>query len=534
MKCITRFFCLMLMMVFTATAVLTGCGTAENEKPQESASSSTVQSIKQSEESTVDSNAIDISKEVKLIMYLVGDKQPDADAVYEEVNKKLKQDINATVQVKYMSWADYTTKYNLIFASGEDFDCVYTGGWVGYAQQASKNGFLKIDQEIVNKYAPDYFKTVSKESWDQVKVNGNIYMLPYLHQQMAGHWLVNYRGDLSGKYALPEINSIETLENYMFTIAKKEKSVKVFDGNIDNLSKFMTRLYYNQPANLASFTLEPDLFYYKMDDDSGKVVYALDDPTYLEMLKKAQTYSDSGIWSKEILAQKNSNDDSYKLGKSAINTTHIEQTMANYADITINHPDWKPQYVDLQSDKIHNASSASNGGLGIHATSRNPERVMMMMNLFATKKDYYDLTTYGIEGKHYTAVGDNKLKSTEEGLKNFPPKQNCPWGWERTEFIRYSDVLPDEVINIEKNWEAKGLASKSALAAFNFIDTNVMNELAACSNLFKIKGYILLAGLSKDPEADMKALNDDLKKAGIEKVQLEIQKQVTEFLASIK
>lgn len=534
MKRLKRFFWFVLVVSFTAAAVLSGCGAAEDEVAKGSTGSSTVQSTQQSEATATDSNAIDTSKEVKLIMYLVGDKQPDADLVYQEVNKKLKQDINTTVSVKYMSWADYTTKYNLIFASGEEFDCVYTGGWVGYAEQAAKNGFLKIDQEMVKKYAPDYFEVVPKESWDQVKVNSNIYMLPYLHQQMAGHWLVNYRGDLKEKYNLPEISSVDTLENYMFTIAQKEKGIKVFDGNIENLMKFMTRVYYSQPNNLASFSLSPDMFYYKMDDNSGKVLNALEDPAYLEMLKKAKTYADAGVWAKEILAQKNSNDDSYKLGKSAINTTHIEQTMANYADITINHPDWKPQYVDLQADKIHNASSASNGGIGIHATSQNPERVMMMMNLFATKKDYYDLTTYGIEGKHYTAVGDNKLKSTDEGLKNFPPKQNCPWGWERTEFIRYSDVLPDEIINVEKNWEAKGLASKSSLAAFNFIDTNVKNELAACNNLFKVKGYILLAGLSKDPEADLKLLNEDLKKAGMDKIQQELQKQVTEFIASIK
>jgi len=531
MKKVARFICLMVVLTFSATTLLAGCGkTASEQKPEQSTSQSS-QSV---ETSTSNQNAIDTSKAVKLIMYLVGDKQPDADAVYEEVNKKLKADINTTVEVKYLSWADYTTKYNLIFASGDDFDCVYTGGWVGYAQQAAKNGFLKIDKENVKKYAPDYFEAVPTESWDQVKINGNMYMLPYLHQQMAGHWLVNYRGDLREKYNLPVIDSTEALENYMLTVAKNEKGMKVFDGNIDNLLKFMTRVYYNQSNNLASFTLDPDLFYYKMDDNTGKVVYSLDDPAYLDMLKKAKSFADAGVWAKEILAQKNSNDDAYKLGKSALNTTHIEQTMANYADIMINHPDWKPGYADLQADKIHNASSASNGGIGIHATSQNADRVMMMMNLFATKKDYYDLTTYGIEGKHYTAVGENKLKSTEVGLKNFPPKQNCPWGWERTEFIRYSDVLPDEIINVEKNWEAKGLASKSPLAAFNFVDTNVKNELAACGNQYKMGGYILQAGLSKDTEADLKKLKEDLTKAGIEKIQQELQKQVDEFLKSVK
>jgi ABC-type sugar transport system, periplasmic component len=518
----------MVITVFPMTMLLTGCGNGTVEQKSTQTEAQTTQAA------TTNSTAIDTSKEMKLIMYLVGDKQPDADLVYEEVNKKLKTDINTTVELKYLSWADYTTKYNLIFASGEDFDCIYTGNWVGYAQQAVKNGFLKIEKEMVQKYAPDYFAVVPAEAWDQVKINGSMYMLPYLHQQMGSHWLVNYRGDMAEKYKLGEINSIESLDNYLFAIAKNEKGLKAFDGNIKNLMDFMTRVFYNQPANLASFSLDPDLFYYKMDDNSGKVINAIEDPAYLEMLKKAKTYADAGVWAKEILAQKNTNDDNYKSGKSSIATTHIEQTMANYADLMAHHPDWKPQYADLQPDKIHFSSSASNGGIGIHATSKNADRVMMMINLFATKKDYYDLTTYGIEGKHYTAVGDNKLKSTEEGLKNFPPKSNCPWGWERTDFIRYSDTLPDSLINTEKTWMAKGLASKSPLSAFNFVDTNVKNEIAACGNIFKTRGYILLAGLSKNPEEDLKILGDDLKKAGIEKVQQELQTQVDAFLQSIE
>jgi uncharacterized protein YceK len=83
MKSGKKLVSLMLGVVFTAAVVLSGCGTVKEEGTKATTGSSTVQSTIQSETSAADSNALDTSKEAKLVMYLVGDKQPDADLVYE-------------------------------------------------------------------------------------------------------------------------------------------------------------------------------------------------------------------------------------------------------------------------------------------------------------------------------------------------------------------------------------------------------------------------------------------------------------------
>lgn len=59
-----------------------------------------------SSDSTTMVNGVDISEELELTMYLLGDPQPDAELVYEEVNKKRKKDLNTTLKVKYIPWAD--------------------------------------------------------------------------------------------------------------------------------------------------------------------------------------------------------------------------------------------------------------------------------------------------------------------------------------------------------------------------------------------------------------------------------------------
>ena len=35
----------------------------------------------------------------------------------------------------------------------------------------------------------------------------------------------------------------------------------------------------------------------------------------------------------------------------------------------------------------------------------------MVLDLFRNNREYYDLTWYGIEGKHYTAIGDTGYSS---------------------------------------------------------------------------------------------------------------------------
>ena len=89
-------------------------------------------------------------KEVKLKMYLIGDKPKDFDSVYEKVNERMKEEINATLEVNFIPWSDMTTKYQLLFQSGEDFDLIFTAaGWGYYSQVATKNGFLELTDELL-------------------------------------------------------------------------------------------------------------------------------------------------------------------------------------------------------------------------------------------------------------------------------------------------------------------------------------------------------------------------------------------------
>jgi len=513
---------LLLVMALLVTTFLPGCGA--KDEPVTKSDTSTASG-------TTTANTL---PEVKLVMYLVGDAQPDAGLVYDEVNKKLQKDINTTVQPKYLAWADWQKKYALIFASGEEFDCIYTADWALYADQSTKNAFMELNQDMVKKNMPEYYAQVPETWWNQLKIQNKIFMIPYLNPQVVGHEMVFIRGDIREKYNLPEVKTVDDFDNYLLTIAKNEKLMKGYEGQPGTLTRLVNKIYYKQPKNLYFFYVNPGVFTAKLDDPEGKVMYALDDPDYLAALKRTKKLADAGVWSKNILSTKTLERENIKAGKSAFEVNQSDAAIYFVNDMNTLHPEWKPEVVDLSPDKIHESSAPTRSGLAINAKSKNADRVMMMMNLFGTNREYYDLTTYGISGKHFEPIGDRKIKVLEEGVKKFSPKTNCPWGWERTEFMRFPDNVPDSIVNNDANWIKNGVASTTPLVSFSFVDTNVKNEVAACDNLFSMRGMALITGQLKDTEGELAKLKADLKKAGVEKIQAELQKQVTEYMNTFK
>lgn len=91
---------------------------------------------------TEGSGDIDTSKFVKISYLVLGDKPKNGqfEKVLAEVNKIMKEKINAELEWKWIEWADWQTKYNLALASGEPYDLITIGtDWLdtwGNAQRA--------------------------------------------------------------------------------------------------------------------------------------------------------------------------------------------------------------------------------------------------------------------------------------------------------------------------------------------------------------------------------------------------------------
>lgn len=465
-------------------------------------------------------------KEVKLKMYILGDKPKDADAVYAKMNELLKQKINATIDVNFISWGDQPTKYPLLFSSGEDFDLVFTASWCYYNQIATRNGFLELTPELLQKYAPQSWKNEPKIAWEQAKINNKIYMIPN-DQSEFSYKVFGIRGDLREKYNIPEIKNMADLEKYYDAIVKNEKDiVPLINGGIQNLQEPLEMQPNKFAAITGTYATDPILAY-DMTDTTGKIFSIIDTPQYKDYVVKMKEYADKGYWSKSSISSKETKDDGFKAGKAASMVWNIGTVAKDIKIMNEAHPEWKAEVVDILPGAKKFVAPYTSNGVAINANSKNPERALMALDLLRYDRDIYDLTFYGIKGTHWEAVGDTQYK-TLAATANFPAGNVCPWGWHTP--INRTDVNQPAIVDQLNNKWLKEDTIHNPLETFTFDDSKVKNEMAAINTVITQYGLPLHFGITDDPVKGIEVYKQKLKAAGLEKVIKEVQTQADAFI----
>lgn len=514
------------MLVFSLLIV--GCSSGEKKSETASKKEETEKSeVKKEEATAVEDDKVDTSEFVKLKMYLFGDKAPDTDKVYAEINKMLKEDINAEIEVAFMSWGDYEQRYPLAFASGEDFDVAYAASWAFYNTQATKGGFLEITQDMLEKYAPLTAETMYKDAWEQAKVDGKVFMLPMNYKELSGY-VYMVRGDLMEKYSISDIKSIDDFENYLDVIAKNEPQMIPIDIGSEFDMQFVFDRLWNQATYDNAISAGPwqlGLYVDKAEPTSG-VHHISEHPAYSGIIKKIKGYKDSGYWSKSALVNKVTSKESFISGKGAAVMLNLNDAKGTYTSIISAHPEWDVKVFDAQHDVPAKTISFLGNGMGIHAKSKNPERALMFLDLLRNDERYHDLMSFGIEGVHYKKIDEKTITPTDL-TSNYTIDGNCNWGIRNDKFWKQVQGGIPNYQEIHGKWIAS--AQPEAMLGFNFNDSTVKNEVATMTNIAKTDNKVLILGFVDDVD---KAIADIQKKydiAGIEKIKEEMEKQIEEY-----
>ena len=474
----------------------------------------------------------DTSKEVKLIMYLLGDRTADFDTVFAKINEKLQEKINATLEVKFMSWGEWEQKYPLVFASGEDFDIIYSADWAMYNSQASKQGFWEITLEALEAYAPLTAATMYPDAWEQAKVDGRVYMLPMNYKELTAYVFL-VRGDLMAKYGIEEIASMDDMEKYLDAIAQNEPGMIPIDVGSD----FDARMIYDRfweaatagrleklnPMQLMGFTLS--------NEDTVRVFNETEDPAFLEAVAKLQDWKNRGFWSKSAIVNTQNNKESFAAGKGGAAIMNINTAKGEYTSIMHAHPEWDVRVVDAQFGTPAIVQSYLANGMCIFSRSKNPERALMALDLLRNNEELHDLFCYGIEGVHYTKLSDGKIELTDANA-NYPYDGNCNWGIRNDIYWKSVEGGIPNYNELYEGWIATAYAGK--FSTFTFNNESVKNQVAAINEIYNTDIKLLYLGFTDDPAADIARIQEKLKAAGAEKVYEEMSRQAQAFMDSLK
>lgn len=470
-------------------------------------------------------SGLDIAGEVRLKLLLIGGKPADYEEVFGELNKLLKERINATVEAEFLDWSDWSQKYPLKFASSEDFDIAYTANWAFYYDQALKGAFVPLTEDLLARYAPRTWASMPETAWEQAKVNGRLYMVPNNNQEMTDK-VVIIREDLRKKYGLEPVNSPETFAAYVKAVGAGEPGMSAYGAKPADGWKWheldQILLEQRNDWNLVDYSMP---LAYRLDDPEGRVFNVYDTPEFGSLLAYYKDLADHNGWSRNTITNKNDVWQDMLAGRVASYAHNLGTVAANLAEMRRDMPTYEGAIADLiPSGKKIGAISTQNG-LAIHAASRNAERSLMLIDLLQNDKEIHDLAMYGIAGKHYVPVGDDKMESGPDagryaGFSN--------WGW-NSPLNRTDASYPREAADMLEDWKAG--QHRFPLETFVFNDAAVKNEVANVGNVMIRYAIPLEYGLIRDLDQGRAELLGQLEAAGIGKIRQELQAQIDAFLS---
>jgi putative aldouronate transport system substrate-binding protein len=473
---------------------------------------------------------VDTSEEVHIVGYLLGSAPKGMDDVMTELNKKLKDKINATLEIRYLDWADYQTKYPLVLAAGEDVDFMYAADWCMYSQEANKNAFREITEADLSKYMPRHYAAQDPVAYKEGKINGKLYMISTSTPDKRCTCLA-YRKDLADKYNIKNLNKLSDFTDYFKAISENEKDI--------------APMYFSSSYETPAFTLACE----KGEEiclgaDTG-LCYGLEDktidlkPMYESPYSDAYKYGfsimkqwyDAGYVNKDILSNTVTSRDAFVEGKSAVamgNSIDMQSMLAAAKD-----KGYEVGIIPLL-DAQGKTSSVSylNNGVAIAATSQHPERTMMALDLIMEDRDFNYLAYYGIEGKNYVITADNKI-ALPDGVtadnNTYPPDSAGFWFTNKDQFLPMA-TWSDEYIDLKK--KIPDMLYTNPCTAFIPNEDNIQTETANIKQVMQQYALPLEVGMVDNVDDAMATLEKNLKAAGIEDVQKEVQAQTDAYMSN--
>ncbi len=479
----------------------------------------------------------DISKEVTLKwMYIGSNNVTDDKAVMEKVNAYLKEKINAKLEMIWRGWgADFDDRVQLAVNSGEKIDIYFTCSWTPnneYAAMSKKGVHVRLDNpdnNLLEKYAPDLFKSLDPVLADAAKTEGadgfGIYGIP-TYKEIAQQ----YTWDLN----------MDTLKKYGYT-ADDIKDFYEFGPILDKIKKGEGKNYF--PLNPETAVLERtvnnsdlidanSLLSYVFDPvdptKSGtKIVSRYETPEYKKFVEKMHEYYQAGYVNPEMANS-----------QTMTNALVAAQNTAQYAIGTqVYLPGYEYQtsatrkievaYKPAQSGII-STTSARGAMHAISTASDNPERALMLLNLVNTDPTLFTMLEFGLEGVHYTKESDGSVKFNVDMRNTYRPWKA---GLGNQFNLPRESTDPANILEMLDSFNKLG--KPVPILGWAFDAEPVKKEIAALASIVQGHRDPLNAG-SVDPATKLPEFISALKANGIDAVVAEAQKQLDAFMAAKK
>ena len=534
---------LLLAVLMLASVCLVGCDKApqnEDTKPAQTKPAETADDTKATEPAKPE------LEEATIQVWIGGPgKQKDSDEVWEKFNEMLQAYVpNTTVEFSVMTTAEYGTHFDQMLASGEPVDLAWIANWVTGGTQANiDDGNLMPISELLDTYGQGIKEEIGDLAVDIHRTSdGELYYLPCwqgLYQTKMGIYVPTELAELAGPTWLEDTTKIvdewynvnpsaenyaKVMDQFIIYLQAAKDAGKLY-GGLTN-SKFMG---WNYTQNLAKASEWAGIA--RLDDTFTVQDLAQTEHYKVACQKFAEMYQ-KGLIREDIASVDTSAFSFVTNGEFTENTCILLQQ--NYLSEHARESYEKAAGVPVSVIPIERAGVLGKGdatATAIPYCADEPERAMMVLNAIYTVPELYQLLIYGIEGKHYTDNGDGTI-TTSYGAEGTAEADYGLWRWTigtcRNSLVTQADT-PGYYQALA---EAEKSAGKNIFANFTFDKTEVADIVSALSALRQEYEPILSKGyMGADWEASYNKFIEERKKAGIDKLIEEYNKQIQAYIA---
>lgn len=457
----------------------------------------------------------------------------DTDKVIQALNEYTRDKIGVEIDYKVMANPDYKEKMPNLINAGEYFDICFTSNWTtDYLQFVGKDAFLDIT-ELLPQYAKETWEFIPEAEWDAVRVNGSIYGVPS-YKEMGWQGGIVYNSDMAAAYGI-DMSAVKTLEDYtavLQTVAEKSKAEGKDVVGVSGLTNAwsMSTPYESLTGNpqLPAAAAVPEFQNFTdMADQQVFNQYASEE--YMNYCKTVRSWNQAGYLGGDPVnydSDTANRDNDFNNG--ALFSYFIQYAPGTAESMTASSGHGV-QFLPLM-DPLFETRSAMGGLLAISSASEYPEKALEFINLLNTDEYVGTLIRHGIEGEHYTAVGDNQVDKTMGGTLT-DNGYDYTYGWQfGTPFNQKWDIsYPD---NIEELFQAYNDAAViSPNNGFTFDAVPVETQVAALTNVISEYAPSLETG-SVDPESYIPQFLSALEANGAQTLLDEVNNQLTQFKAA--
>lgn len=437
--------------------------------------------------------------------------------ISEQISKYTEPALNSNVEITRIGFGNYSTQLSLKLFSREKFDL-----FIPMEQPAEyiNAGLLQPVTELIPRFAPHVNADFQKDDWVYNTFNGEIYGLPTYGQKgtVLG---VGMRKDICDELGIDYKNmkSWDDFHDALVKVKKAYPEMYPLAGNeghiVDGERGFAGQDSCGDDYNLAVLA---DPF-----DPEAVVESWPETEQFKEVCNRMYEWAQEGLVQPDASASTDQVNDLVSEGKAFSYFQQMkpgweeEQTVRNnYTTVS-----WKcgtPVYIGCQKAWF------------VPATSEDPERAVAFYDMLYSNKKLANLVINGIEGENYVFADDSRSVITfPQGINEATTSYSrLPWEWPN-QSLSFFWKNEDPAV-WEKSEEFNRICKKGVAYGFRFDATPVISEVTACISIYDKYVPALLCG-TLNPDQAIPKLNEELKKAGIEKIVNEKQKQLNSYLA---